>query len=191
MLPKLDVHGARGLHQEASKAPGNEAVISLPRLRLLRQVSSQEAPPPNPGRLMRSPGRSGHPRSPVRSQEARSPSPSRAVHNEESSSYMPHQDAQQRVRHHMRQKRRKAREEEEMRALEEKERLERVHKTLPQVEAYRHELARKAAELHRREKVEKETAALEQEQLTSARRERVNRQKAANAELLVSTAKFY
>eukprot|EP00913_Durusdinium_trenchii_P001959 g1812.t1 len=75
----------------------------------------------------------------------------------------------------MRQKRRKAKEEEELRAVEEKERQERVQKSMPQVEAYRRELARKAAELHRREKVAKETAAVEQEQLASARRERVNR----------------
>lgn len=94
---------------------------------------------------------------------------------EEQNSYTPHHDAQQRVRQHMRQKRRKAKEEEELRVLEEKERQERMQKSMPQVEAYRRELARKAAELHRREKVEKEIAAVEQEQLASARRERVNR----------------
>eukprot|EP00439_Symbiodinium_sp_Y106_P083518 s1605_g23.t1 len=175
MLPKLDLHGARGLHQEPSKASGNEAVISLPRLRLLRQVG-QDKDTGTAGTLLHSPGRRGHAsRSPLHSDEARSPSPQRAVHNEEPPSYMPQQDAQQRVRHHMRQKRRKAKEEEDMRMLEEKERAERVQKTLPHVEAYRHELARKAAELHRRERAEKEMVALEQEQLTSARRERVNR----------------
>jgi len=175
MLPKLDLHGARGLHQEPSKASGNEAVISLPRLRLLRQVG-QDKDTGTAGTLLHSPGRRGHAsRSPLHSDEARSPSPQRAVHNEEPPSYMPQQDAQQRVRHHMRQKRRKAKEEEDMRMLEEKERAERVQKTLPHVEAYRHELTRKAAELHRRERAEKEMVALEQEQLTSARRERVNR----------------
>ncbi|CAE7867875.1 HUA1 [Symbiodinium necroappetens] len=175
MLPKLDLHGARGLHQEPSKASGNEAVISLPRLRLLRQVG-QDKDTGTAGTLLHSPGRRGHASpSPLDSDEARSPSPQRAVHDEEPPSYMPQHDAQQRVRHHMRQKRRKAKEEEHMRILEEKERADRVQKTLPHVEAYRHELARKAAELHRREKAEKEMAALEQEQLTSARRERVNR----------------
>ncbi|CAE7035939.1 unnamed protein product [Symbiodinium sp. CCMP2456] len=176
MLPKLDLHGARGLHQEPpSKASGNEAVISLPRLRLLRQVG-QDKDTGTAGTLLHSPGRRGHAsRSPLDSDEARSPSPQRAVHNEEPPSYMPQHDAQQRVRHHMRQKRRKAKEEEDMRVLEEKERADRVQKTLPHVEAYRHELARKAAELHRREKAEKELVALEQEQLNSARRERVNR----------------
>lgn len=189
MLPKLDLHGGRGAQfdKDPSKTNASEAVVSLPRLRLLRQVTSRDE---------QTQGKHGHhfhasPRSPLNSDsdvrrgrgmvrpvrdKGRSPSPMRHRHlTEEQNNYMPQHDAQQRVRQHMRQKRRKAKEEEELRVFEEKERQERMQKSMPQVEAYRRELARKAAELHRREKVEKEIAAVEQEQLASARRERVNR----------------
>lgn len=187
MLPKLDLHGGRGApDKDPLRANVSEAVVALPRLRLLRQVTSRDEQR----------GKHGHhfhssPRSPLNSDsdvrrgrgmvrpvrdKGRSPSPMRQRRMpEEQNSYTPHHDAQQRVRQHMRQKRRKAKEEEELRVLEEKERQERMQKSMPQVEAYRRELARKAAELHRREKVEKEIAAVEQEQLASARRERVNR----------------
>lgn len=186
MLPKLDLHGGRGApDKDPLRTNVSEAVVALPRLRLLRQVTSRDEQR----------GKHGHhfhsPRSPLNSDsdvrrgrgmvrpvrdKGRSPSPMRQRRlPEEQNSYTPHHDAQQRVRQHMRQKRRKAKEEEELRVLEEKERQERMQKSMPQVEAYRRELARKAAELHRREKVEKEIAAVEQEQLASARRERVNR----------------
>lgn len=187
MLPKLDLHGGRGAPDKDSlRANVSEAVVALPRLRLLRQVTSRDEQRVKHGHHFHS-----SPRSPLNSDsdvrrgrgmvrpvrdKGRSPSPMRQRRlPEEQNSYTPHHDAQQRVRQHMRQKRRKAKEEEELRVLEEKERQERMQKSMPQVEAYRRELVRKAAELHRREKAEKEIAAVEQEQLASARRERVNR----------------
>ncbi|CAK9060546.1 Zinc finger CCCH domain-containing protein 5, partial [Durusdinium trenchii] len=188
MLPRLDLHGGRGLPEKDTKV-GNtgEAVVTLPRLRLLRQVTSRDearearrhhVSPRSPSSEAKAPRAPARGRGMVRPgrDKGRSPSPMRRrMPTEERNGYVPQHDAQQRVRQHMRQKRRKAKEEEELRAVEEKERQERVQKSMPQVEAYRRELARKAAELHRREKVAKETAAVEQEQLASARRERVNR----------------
>ncbi|CAJ1392864.1 unnamed protein product [Effrenium voratum] len=186
MLPKLDLHGGRG-HRDQETKSGSEAVVALPKLRLLRQVGRDEH---EPSRVNARTPRANAPRSPRSpsleapkrgrgmrpGREVRSPSPVRHGHHfAEEQSFVPQQDAQHRVRQVLRQKRRKAKEEEELKALEEKERQERQQKSLPQVEAYRRELARKAAEMHRRERATKETAAHEQEQLASARRERVNR----------------
>mmetsp|Transcript_98796 Transcript_98796/g.175944 ORF Transcript_98796/g.175944 Transcript_98796/m.175944 type:complete len:443 (-) Transcript_98796:52-1380(-) len=192
MLPSLDPNGGRGALKDFPRN-GNEAVVALPRLRLLRQVGTE---------VPRGPGGESRNSSPRDTDEldvprrgrgllrphgekergqtlARSPSVPPQLRQQqlspEDNSFTPHNDARQRVRQHNRQRRRKVREEDERRASEERDRQDRVQRSLPQVEAHRREAGKRAAELHRRDRVEKETAFLQQDQLNSARREKTKR----------------
>eukprot|EP00931_Biecheleriopsis_adriatica_P019308 TRINITY_DN13198_c0_g1_i1.p1 TRINITY_DN13198_c0_g1~~TRINITY_DN13198_c0_g1_i1.p1 ORF type:complete len:457 (-),score=115.36 TRINITY_DN13198_c0_g1_i1:71-1441(-) len=201
MLPKLDPNGGRGSLKDHPKHAGSEAVVALPRLRLLKQVGV-EGEDVSPVRRRRNSPRLHQAFAPAEGEEfeaprrgrgilrplgdkipapsIRSPSPLPQARPsvqslEDSGSYMPHNEARQRVRQHNRQRRRRAKEEEELRLSEERERSERIQRALPQVEAHRREIARRAAENQRREKAEKDSSVLEKEQLASARRERLNR----------------
>lgn len=83
--------------------------------------------------------------------------------------------AQDRVRERRRQQKKAAREEEERRVLEDQEKNERVWQQAGEVEAYRRNLARQAADRQRRLKEGQEICVQEREELQSARRERIRR----------------
>jgi len=83
--------------------------------------------------------------------------------------------ARDRIREHKRLRRRRARDEQERRRAEEQEREEKLRNAMPQIEAYRREIALRAADKHRRECAEREDAVAAQRRLVSARRERARR----------------
>lgn len=177
-LPKVSNRFRMFEDAELSEAPRGRALLrpigNDVRMPLARSPSHAEFHEAPRGRaLLRPIGNE------VRLPSVRSPSPlpreRSNIRSTEEHSYVPHHEARQRVRQHNRLSRKKTREEEDRRAQEERERHERTQRALPQLEAYRREIGRKAHEILRREVAEKEAAEREREELASARQDRIGR----------------
>lgn len=103
------------------------------------------------------------------------PEPNRAVSQHPLDYDALQEQARERVREHNRQRRRRQREEEERRQQEEHERQEKAQAAIPAIEEHRREVARRAAENQRRDRLAKESALHELDDILTDRRERKQR----------------